>query len=182
MLKFSKILTLNLPEYWWDLYRIHHRLWAASHWSILLGPWSHGRIVLGQHSLQVSSAQQSAVLWESSIWKSELDYSLPSIFPPSLDAISMNLPICLSALYLLILIIWTLICHIWASQVALVVKNPPTHTGYIRDMSSIPGLGGSPGRGHGNSLQYSCLENPKDRGAWWGIVHGVAKNRTRLSD
>ena len=112
MLKFSKILILNLPGYWWDLCRIHHRLWAASHWSILLGPWGHGRIVLGQNSLQVSSAQQSVVLWEYSIWKLELDYSLPSIFPPSLDAISMNLPICLSVLYLLILIIYTLIRHI----------------------------------------------------------------------
>ena len=42
------------------------------------------------------------------------------------------------------------------------------------------GLGGSPGEGHGNSLQYSCLENPVDRGAWWAIVHGVAKNQTQL--
>ena len=66
---------------------------------------------------------------------------------------------------------------IWASQVALVVKNPPTHTGYVRDMSSIPGLGRYPGRGHDNSLQYSCLENPKDRGAWQATIHRVAKRR-----
>ena len=46
----------------------------------------------------------------------------------------------------------------------------------------IPGLGTSPGGGHGNPLQYSCLENPLDRGAWWATVHGVAKSRTRLSD
>ena len=47
---------------------------------------------------------------------------------------------------------------------------------------SIPGLGRSPGEGNGNPLQYSCLENPMHRGAWWATVHGVAKNWTRLSD
>ena len=51
-----------------------------------------------------------------------------------------------------------------ASQVALVVKNPPANAGDIRDVGSVPGLGRSPGGGHGNPLQYSCLENPKDRG------------------
>ena len=50
------------------------------------------------------------------------------------------------------------------------------------DMVSIPGLGRSPGEGNGNPLQYSCLENPMDRGAWQAIVHGVPKSRTRLSD
>ena len=47
---------------------------------------------------------------------------------------------------------------------------------------SIPGSGRSPGEGNGNPLQYSCLENPMDGGAWWATVHGVAKSRTRLSD
>ena len=46
----------------------------------------------------------------------------------------------------------------------------------------IPGSRRSPGGGNGNSLRYSCLENPMDRGAWWAVVHGVAKSRTRLSD
>ena len=50
------------------------------------------------------------------------------------------------------------------------------------DSGSIPGLGRSPGKGNGNPLQYSCLENPTDGGAWWATVHGVAKSRTRLSD
>ena len=50
------------------------------------------------------------------------------------------------------------------------------------DLGSIPELGRSPGEGNGNPLWYSCLENPMDRGAWWAIVHGVAKSRTRLSD
>ena len=48
------------------------------------------------------------------------------------------------------------------------------------DLGSIPGLGRSPGGGHGNPLQYSSLENPMDRGAWWTIVYGVAKSWTRL--
>ena len=52
---------------------------------------------------------------------------------------------------------------------------------YIRDVGSIPGSGGSPGGGHGNPLQDSCLENPMDRGARWATVHGVAESRTRLS-
>ena len=49
-------------------------------------------------------------------------------------------------------------------------------------MGSIPGLGRSPGGGHGNPFQYYCLENPMDGGAWWAIVHGVAKSWTGLSD
>ena len=49
----------------------------------------------------------------------------------------------------------------------------------VGDLGSIPGLGRSPGEGNGNPLQYSCLENPMDGGAWWATVHGVAKSRTR---
>ena len=50
------------------------------------------------------------------------------------------------------------------------------------DLGSIPGSGRSPGEGNGNPLQYSCLEDPMERGAWWATVHGVTKSRTRLSD
>ena len=57
----------------------------------------------------------------------------------------------------------------------LVVKNPPANAGDTRDTGSIPGLGRSPGRGHGNPLQYSCLKNPMDREAWQATMHGVAK-------
>ena len=60
------------------------------------------------------------------------------------------------------------------------VKNLPASAGDIRDMDSIPGLGRSPGEGHGNPFQYSCLENPMDRGAWQTTVHGVAKNQKWL--
>ena len=69
-----------------------------------------------------------------------------------------------------------------APQVALVVKNPPTNAGDIRDTGSVPGSGRSPEEGHGNPLQYSCLENSTDGGAWWAIVHGVAKSQTWLSN
>ena len=60
----------------------------------------------------------------------------------------------------------------WASQAAPVVENPCVNLG---DLGSIPGSGRSPGGGHGNSLQYSCLENPTDRGAWWATVQRVTK-------
>ena len=62
-----------------------------------------------------------------------------------------------------------------------VVKNLPANAGDIRDVSLIPGSGRSPGEGNGNLLQYSCLENPTDRGAWRATVHRVTKCWTRLS-
>ena len=65
-----------------------------------------------------------------------------------------------------------------ASWLVPVVKNPPANAGDIRDMGSIPGSGRSPEGGHGHPLQYSCLENPMDGGAWQAIVHEVAKNQT----
>ena len=68
---------------------------------------------------------------------------------------------------------------LWASQVALVVKDPPAGEGDMWEAGSIPGSGRSPGGGHGNPLQDSCLENPLDRGAWRATVHGVAKSQTR---
>ena len=58
-----------------------------------------------------------------------------------------------------------------------VVKNPPANSG---DTGLIPGLGRSPGGGNGNPLQYSCWDNPTDRGAWWATVHRVTKSWTRL--
>ena len=58
------------------------------------------------------------------------------------------------------------------------VKNPPANIGDVRDAGSIPGLGRSPGGGHGNPLQYSCLENPMDSTAWQAMVHRVVKSQT----
>ena len=60
-----------------------------------------------------------------------------------------------------------------------VVKNSPANAG---DVGSIPGWGRSPGEGNGNPLQYSCLENPTDRGEWRARVHGIAKSQIQLSD
>ena len=62
------------------------------------------------------------------------------------------------------------------------VRNPPANAGDARDLGLIPGSGRSPGEGNGNPVQYSCLENSMDRGAWWATVHGIAKSHTRLSD
>ena len=63
-----------------------------------------------------------------------------------------------------------------ASQVALVVKNPPANAGDIRVAGSIPGSGRSPGEENGNPLQYSCFENSMHSGAWWVTIHGVTKS------
>ena len=65
-----------------------------------------------------------------------------------------------------------------ASQVSIVVKNMPASVGDVRDMGLIPGSGRSPGERHDNPLQYSCLENPMDRGTW--TVHRVTESQTRL--
>ena len=65
-------------------------------------------------------------------------------------------------------------------MVALVVKNLPANTGDVREVGLISGLGRSPGEKHGNPVQYSCLENPMDAGAWWATVHGVTNSWSRL--
>ena len=66
------------------------------------------------------------------------------------------------------------------AQVAQVVERPPASAGDVRDVGLIPGLGRSPGGGHGSPLQSSCLENPMDRGAWWATVRGVSQSQTGL--
>ena len=67
-----------------------------------------------------------------------------------------------------------------ASQVELLVKNPPANAGNIRDVGLIPVSGRSCGGGHGDPVQYSCLGSPTDRGAWRATLHGVAQSQTRL--
>ena len=66
-------------------------------------------------------------------------------------------------------------------QVMLVVKNQPANAGDTRGVGWIPGSGRSPGGGSGSPLQYTCLENSKDRGTWWATGHGMAKSRTQRS-
>ena len=61
------------------------------------------------------------------------------------------------------------------------IKNLPASAGAKGDVGSIPGLGRPAGEGNGNPLQYSCLENPMDRGDWWATVHRVSKSWTRLT-
>ena len=73
-------------------------------------------------------------------------------------------------------------CHCLLRQVVLVVKNLPANAVDIRDSGSIPGSGRSPEEGNGNPLQYSCLENPMGKGAWWAAVHGLPTSRTQLND
>ena len=68
----------------------------------------------------------------------------------------------------------------WVSQMALVVKNPPANARDIRDMDSIPGLEKFLGEGNGYPLQYSCLENSMDKGAWLTTAHRVIKSWTKL--
>ena len=66
------------------------------------------------------------------------------------------------------------------SQMALLAQNPPNSARDVRETGLIPELRRSPGEGHGNPLQCSCMENPMDRGAWWTLVHRVPKSQTRL--
>ena len=65
-----------------------------------------------------------------------------------------------------------------ASLVAQLIKNPPANAGDSKEAGLTPGSGRSPGEGNGNPLQYSCLENPMSRGAWWATIHGVPKSWT----
>ena len=69
---------------------------------------------------------------------------------------------------------WSIVA-LGVSKVTLVVKNPPANAGDVRDADSIPGSRRSPGERNGNPLQYSCLEDPMDRGAWWATVQRVAQ-------
>ena len=68
------------------------------------------------------------------------------------------------------------------TRASLVAQDSKELTCNVGDLGLIPALGRSPGGRHGNPLQYSCLENPMDRGAWWAAVRGVTKSQTRLSD
>ena len=79
-------------------------------------------------------------------------------------------------------LLMTYLYQLWGLPGGTVVKNLPANAGDARDLGAVFGLGRSPGVGNGNPLQYSCLENSMDRGAWQATVHGVAKSQTRLND
>ena len=145
-------------------------------WPIWGHRWVHLKCILEallEVALPVAPVQDSLLqphLWATGhMWKS----FQKSIWNPS-DWTSRSGTLETFWFYLLIL------CG-RASQVALVVKNPPANEGDIRDAGSIPESGRPPGRGHGNPLQYPCLENPTERGAWWVAVHSVTKNAAAKS-
>ena len=98
------------------------------------------------------------------------------------EAGSSNQQNLLSIYYVLISPIYRVLGFPEASESSLVVKNLPAPEGDTRNTSSIPGLGRFPGEGNGNPLQYLCLENPMNRGAWRALVRRVTKSWIRLSD
>ena len=71
---------------------------------------------------------------------------------------------------------------VWKLLLPLVAQTVKASAYNAGDLGSVPGSGRSPGKGNGNPLQYSCLENPMDGGAWWTAIHGITKSRTWLSD
>ena len=96
--------------------------------------------------------------------------------------IYINTCICIYIYIYIYIYTHTRVCVcILASQMALMVENLAANR-RLRDAGLIPGLGRSPGGRHGNLLQYSCLENPMDSGAWWTTIHRVGKSETRLTE
>ena len=85
-----------------------------------------------------------------------------------------------ATIYIALHWIYNYFYSIWASQVVLVVKSSPANAGEARHLGSISGLGRYPKVENSYSVQYSVLENPMDRGAWWATVHRISKSRTRL--
>ena len=112
-------------------------------------------------------------------WRAVNAFSLLSTLPPPPQRLGVNPSLRKSTLprgKLRSIFVDSLVNQV--SQMALAVKNPPVSAGDIRGMGLIMWLGISPGGGHSDSVQYSCLENPMDRGEWWAIVHGVTKSWT----
>ena len=99
----------------------------------------------------------------------------------NLDSVLKSRDIILPAKVCLVkAMIFPIVMYGWASQVRVMVKNPPADAGDTRDVGSICELGRSPGEGHDNPLQYSSLENPMDKGAWQATAHSVTKSQTQL--
>ena len=98
----------------------------------------------------------------------------------SLYLVFLCISVCFCFIWLIFSLAYFAVCIIFDFPAVLVMKNLLASTGGMRVEGSIPGLGRSSGEGHGNPLQYSCLENPTDRGAWQATVHGITKSWTRL--
>ena len=155
---------------------------ASSHFSCLWAPWSsktsswgvgwwfsHAQLlqtVAYQAPLSIGFSRQE--YWSGVGWCLQSIYCSLAYLPVTVDVTLMQSPLgehrAVSTGF------------VGDTHAALVVKNPPPSAGDTRDMGSIPGLGRPPGGGHGNPLQYSCPENPTDRGARRATVHRVAKN------
>jgi len=115
--------------------------------------------------------------WQRSLGTRRTEYVAMTILGKSSLPYSWRLPRNVSCKGYIPLDLTRVTVQRWASQVALVIKR--RHAG---DMGLIPGSGRFPGEGHGNPLQYSCLENPMDSGACWATIHRVAHSWTRLSN
>ena len=126
---------------------------ASGSYSTVLGSWP-----LPPSSDSATSGQVLPLPW---LWL--------SIFLPPSSTTCVCVCVCVCAC------VYT---YVWASQVALAVKNLPANAGDVRDEGLIPGSGRSLGGGHGNPLQYSSLENPMDKGAWLATIHRVPKSWT----
>ena len=141
----------------------------ATHWMCSCLTYKSSRLaempVLTGGYLDVGSwGQETKYMWRQSHWLLCIAHSL-------------TLRMRHHCLYLLLALT---IHSSWASRVVLLVKDLPANVGDVRDAALISGLGRSPRGGHGNPLQYFCLENPTDRGVWRATVHGVTKSWTQL--
>ena len=158
---------------WRSVISVHDKQMLKSCFSLIVP-------ILFQKSVWLSSLR---LLWSDKI-KTSKDLPFAHVFVS--DALSNSLYLWLEAtlnrVFNFIDIVSYSISITWLfstpTQVALVIKNLSTNAGDIRDLDSIFGLGRSPGDGNGSPLQYSCLENPMDREAWWATVHGVTKSWT----
>ena len=112
---------------------------------------------------------RSSLMYFNSMYSWPLNHGLSSLYP----LICRLFPVVNTTVFI-VLPYWMIGLPWWLSG-----KESAYNAG---DAGLIPGSGRSPGEGNGNSFQYSCLENPMDRGAWWAIVHGVAKSQTQLSN
>ena len=129
-------------------------------------------LVFWKISIQFSKDYHTSFNFTSSLWR----FAFSTPLPAYAGIILMIVTLTGMRWYLIV----ALICiFLMINNVGSEVKASAHNAG---DLSSIPGLGSSPGEGNGNPLQHSCLGTPKDGGAWWATVHGVAKSRARLSD